>query len=163
MPAPTTVAELIEVVQKSRIVDEPRLTAYLQHLQSRGSHPTDPARLAAQLVRDGHLTNFQAQQLLAGKWRGFSIGKYKVLERLGSGGMGQVFLAEHKMMRRKVAVKVLPTAKAKDPSSLERFHREARAIAAMDHPNLVRAFDIDQDRQDSGELHYIVMEHVDGA
>ena len=73
--------------------------------------------------------------------------------------MGQVFLCEHKLMRRKVAVKVLPTAKAEDPSSLERFYREARAVAALDHPNIVRAYDIDQD----DNLHFLVMEYVDGA
>src|SRR5438552_2078930 len=81
------------------------------------------------------------------------------MERLGSGGMGSVFLCEHKLMRRRVAVKVLPTAKAEDPSSLERFYREARAVAALDHPNIVRAYDIDQD----DNLHFLVMEYVDGA
>jgi eukaryotic-like serine/threonine-protein kinase len=105
------------------------------------------------------LTHFQAEQFLLGKWRRFTIGKYKVLERLGSGGMGSVYLCEHKFMRRRVAVKVLPAAKAEDPSSLERFYREARAAAALDHPNIVRAYDIDQDEN----LHFLVMEYVDGA
>ena len=73
--------------------------------------------------------------------------------------MGQVYLCEHKLMRRRVAVKVLPTAKADDPSALERFIREARAVAALDHPNIVRAYDIDQDEK----LHFLVMEHVDGS
>jgi serine/threonine protein kinase len=73
--------------------------------------------------------------------------------------MGSVFLCEHKLMRRRVAVKVLPTAKAEDPSSLERFYREARAVAALDHPNIVRAYDIDQD----DNLHFLVMEYVDGS
>src|SRR5207253_4710479 len=136
-----------------------RLTSYLQQLQSKSGIPTDVSKFAGLLVRDGLLTFFQAEQFLLGKWKRFTIGKYKVLERLGAGGMGQVYLCEHKLMRRKVAVKVLPTAKAEDPSSLERFHREARAVAALDHPNLVRAFDIDQDEN----LHFLVMEYVDGA
>ncbi|MCS7017446.1 MAG: serine/threonine protein kinase, partial [Gemmatales bacterium] len=89
----------------------------------------------------------------------FTIGKYKVLEKLGSGGMGQVFLCEHLLMRRRVAIKVLPTSKAQDPAGLERFYREARAIAAVDHPNLVRAYDIDQ----ADNLHFLVMEYVDGV
>ncbi len=110
-------------------------------------------------MRDGLLTTFQAEQFLQGKWRRFTIGKYKVLERLGSGGMGSVYLCEHKLMRRRVAVKVLPSAKAEDTSSLERFYREARAVAALDHPNIVRAYDIDQD----DKLHFLVMEHVDGC
>ena len=96
---------------------------------------------------------------MQGKWRRFTIGKYKVLEKIGSGGMGQVYLCEHKLMRRRVAVKVLPTAKAADDAARERFYREARAVAALDHPNIVHAYDIDQDEN----LHFLVMEYVDGA
>src|SRR5438552_4065567 len=81
------------------------------------------------------------------------------MERLGSGGMDSVFLCEHKLMRRRAAVKVLPSAKASDPSSLERFYREARAVAALDHPNIVRAYDVDQEEA----LHFLVMEYIDGS
>src|SRR5262249_26689149 len=62
-------------------------------------------------------------------------------------------------MRRRAAVKVLPAAKAADPAALERFYREARAVAALDHPNIVRAYDIDQE----DNLHFLVMEYVDGS
>src|ERR1700722_7865281 len=159
MPAPASSDELLDLVRKSGVLEDKRLDAHLQKLREAGALPTEPAKLAAALVRDGLLTNFQCEQLLQGKWRRFTIGKYKVLERLGSGGMGSVFLCEHKFMRRRVAVKVLPTAKAADPSSLERFYRESRAVAAVDHPNIVRAYDIDQDET----LHFLVMEYVDGA
>ena len=159
MPAPATAEEFIELIRKSGVVEEARVSAYVKQLQSTSNLPTDLSKLAGLFVRDGLLTFFQAEQFLLGKWKRFTIGKYKVLERLGSGGMGQVFLCEHKLMRRKVAVKVLPTAKAEDPSSLDRFYREARAVAALDHPNIVRAYDIDQD----DNLHFLVMEYVDGA
>jgi serine/threonine protein kinase len=159
MPAPANTNEFLELVRKSGVLDEKRLDAHLQKLRDAGSLPTDPGKAAGMLVRDGLLTTFQAEQILQGKWRRFSIGKYKVLERLGSGGMGSVYLCEHKLMRRRVAVKVLPTAKAADPSSLERFYREARAVAALDHANIVHAYDIDQD----DNLHFLVMEYVDGA
>jgi serine/threonine protein kinase len=159
MPSPTTNDEFLELVRKSGVVDEKRLDAYLDKARAAQALPAEPPRLAGLLVRDGVLTHFQAEQFLQGKWRRFTIGKYKVLERLGSGGMGSVYLCEHKLMRRRVAVKVLPTAKAEDASSLERFYREARAVAALDHPNIVRAYDIDQD----DKLHFLVMEHVDGA
>src|SRR5215203_5873884 len=159
MAAPLTIDEFLDLVRKSGVVEEKRLDAYLEKARAVAPLPTDPGRLAGFLVRDGMLTNFQAEQLLLGKWRRFNIGKYKVLERLGSGGMGSVYLCEHKLMRRRVAVKVLPTAKAEDSSSLERFYREARAVAALDHPNIVRAYDIDQDEN----LHFLVMEYVDGA
>src|SRR3954451_13616390 len=164
MPAPTTAAELVDLIRKSGVVDGARLTAHLQQLEARGALPADPPGLASQLLRDGLVTHFQVEQFLLGKWKGFTIGKYRILERLGSGGMGQVYLGEHRLMRRKVAIKVLPTAKAKDPSSLERFHREGRAVAALDHPNPVRAFDIGEDEAESSRsVHYLVMEYVDGA
>src|SRR5262245_47102122 len=159
MPAPTTADELLELVIKSNLVEEPRVRAYVQKLGEKGTVPSDPAKLAQFLVRDALLTYFQAEQLLQGKYKRFSLGKYKVLERLGSGGMGTVFLCEHKLMRRRVAVKVLPLPKAEDKASLDRFMREARAIAAVDHPNIVRAYDLDQD----DNLHFLVMEWVDGT
>jgi serine/threonine protein kinase len=159
MPAPSSAEDLLELIRKSGVVDERKLATHIQRLRESGQMPAEPVRLATQLVRDGVLTHFQAEQFLQGKWRRFTIGKYRVLERLGSGGMGSVYLCEHTLMRRRVAVKVLPTNKANDPSALERFYREARAVAALDHPNIVRAYDIDQDEN----LHFLVMEHVDGS
>src|SRR5207253_5242362 len=88
-----------------------------------------------------------------------TLGKYKVLERLGAGGMESVFLCEHNFMRRRAAAKVLPPARAADPAALDRFYRQARAVAALDHPNIVRAYDIDQDEN----VHFLVMQYVDGA
>ena len=159
MPAPVTNDELLDLVRKSGVLDEKRLDAYLAKVASSNAIPPEPGKFAGLMVRDGVLTHFQAEQFCQGKWRRFTIGRYKVLERLGAGGMGSVYLCEHKLMRRRVAVKVLPTAKADDPASLERFYREARAVAALDHPNIVRAYDIDQD----DKLHFLVMEFVDGA
>jgi serine/threonine protein kinase len=159
MPSPTTIDEFLELVRKSGVVDDKRLAAHVEKVRAAGTLPANPSLMAGLLVRDGLLTHFQAEQFLQGKWRRFTIGKYKVLERLGQGGMGSVYLCEHKLMRRRVAVKVLPTNKAEDTSSLERFYREARAVAALDHPNIVRAYDIDQD----DKLHFLVMEHVDGS
>ena len=111
------------------------------------------------LIEAGLLTRFQAEQTLQGKWRGFTLGKYSVLERLGSGGMGTVYLCEHLSVRRRVAIKVLPNSQADNPSALGRFYREARAAGILDHPNLVKAHDIDQDNG----LHFLVMDYVDGS
>jgi serine/threonine protein kinase len=159
MPAPSSPDEFLDLVRKSGVLDEKRLAAYEQQLRASGTMPADAGKLAGAMIRDGLLTHFQGEQFLLGRWRRFTIGKYKVLERLGSGGMGSVYLCEHKFMRRRVAVKVLPAAKAEDPAALERFYREARAVAALDHPNIVRAYDIDQD----DKLHFLVMEYVDGT
>ncbi len=160
MALPSTTNEFLEILVKSGVLEKNVLDPYLQQMRAAGSFPDKPKKLAAVLVRDGLLTPFQVGQFLQGKWRGFCIsGKYKLLDHLGAGGMGSVFLCEHKSMRRRVAIKVLPVAQAKDPASLERFYREARAVAALDHPNIVRAHDIDHD----GRYHFLVLEYVEGA
>ena len=118
MPAPTTIDEFLDLCRKSGVVDDRRLAAHVEKLRAASQLPAEPVKLAQRLVDDGLLTRFQAEQFLQGKWRRFTLGKYKVLERLGSGGMGSVYLCEHIMMRRRVAVKVLPAARAEDSSSL---------------------------------------------
>jgi serine/threonine protein kinase len=159
MSVPNSVEELIQLIRKSGMIDETRLGSYLQRREYARGHSTDPREFADDLIRDGVLTCFQAEQYLLGKWRGFTIGKYKLLERVGVGGMGQVFLCEHMFMKRRVAVKVLPPAKAEQPAALGRFYREARAAGGLQHNNVVRTHDIDQD----GNLHFIVMDYVDGS
>jgi serine/threonine protein kinase len=142
------------------VLDPKLLDDQIQDMTTAGSLPEEPRTLAKVLVRDGLITYFQAEQLMQGRHQGFVInGKYKVLERLGSGGMGTVFLCEHKVMRHRVALKVIRLDKANDVSALQRFFREARAVAAMDHPNIVRAHDVDQD----GKLLFLVMAYVDGT
>jgi serine/threonine protein kinase len=158
MSVPSSVEELLQLIRKSGMVDEQKLSAYLQRRQLTRGVSADPREFADELVRDGVVTYFQSEQFLLGKWRGFTIGKFKLLERVGVGGMGQVFLCEHMFMKRRVAVKVLPPAKADQPAALGRFYREARAAGSLDHPNIVRTHDIDQD----GNLHFIVMDYVDG-
>lgn len=156
MPGPITVEEFLKLIHKSEVVEAKTLARFLE---KRVLDAEANARsLADEMVERGVLTNFQAEQLLQGKWRGFTIGRYKYLERIGIGGMGQVFLCEHVHTRRRVAIKVLPPAKAEHPAALGRFYREARAAAALQHPNVVRIHDIDQD----GDLHFIVMEYVAG-
>lgn len=151
----------LETLRKSGLVEEAVVSNYMDQLRDAGGIPSDSKTLAQCMVRDALLSQFQSDQLVAGKWRGFHVAKYRVLEKIGIGGMGQVYLAEHKYMKHRVALKVLPRSKSSDPSSLERFYREAKAGAAMDHPNLVRAYDIDYDQ--SSDLHYLVMEYVDGV
>jgi len=131
MPSPATADEFLDLVRKSGVVDEARVNSFVETAGGRPSL-SEPSKLAGLLVKNGLLTYFQADQILQGKWKRFFIGKYKVLERIGTGGMGQVFLCEHKLMRRRVAVKVLPAVKAADPAALDRFYREARAVAALD-------------------------------
>src|SRR5258706_5263433 len=140
MAVPATVDDFIDLVRKSGVADEKRLDACLGKL--RPDMPADAPKAAGLLVHHGILTNFQAENILAGKWRRFSIGKYKVLERLGSGGFAQVYLCEHKLMRRRVAVKVLPVGQTKNTSAPARLPREAHATAETHHPHIAYAYDI---------------------
>src|SRR6516162_10808107 len=160
MPTPSTILEFLDFTLRSELLERRALDTYLTELAHVKEQPTTPKQLAQAMVRDGVLTTLQAGLLLKGKWRNFIIsGKYKLLEHLGTGGMGSVYLCEHVLMRRKVALKVLPSDRINDPVVLERFYREARAVAALDHRNIVRAHDIDRD----GELHFLVLEYVDGS
>ena len=160
MPTPATVGEFIEVIRKSGLIPDAQLQSELTRLKEAPATPQNVDQLAQALVRDGVLTKFQAKQLKLGRHKRFEIaGKYRLLELLGVGGMGAVYLCEHMFMKRLVALKVLPVEKMDDPSALARFYREARAVAAMDHPNIVRAYDIDKFES----MHFLVMEFVDGT
>jgi serine/threonine protein kinase len=155
MPAPATTTDFLDVVRKSRLVEESDLVAFAaRHVDL----PDDPTVIAKALKSDHLLTNFQVEQLLRGKYRGFILGRYKLQDRIGLGGMGQVFLAEHGTMRKKVAIKVLPPDRSSNQFARERFVREARATGQLEHPNLIRAYDLDQD----GDVHFLIMEYVDG-
>jgi len=154
---PATIDAFIEVGIKSGLFQADRLNEY-QLLRQDDAQSVEA--YAAMLVRQDLLTDFQAEKLLAGRWKGFVInGKYRLLERVGAGGMGCVYLAEHVFMQRRVALKVLPVDLAKDKATVERFYFEARAAARLDHPNIVRAHDIDRE----GALHFLVLEYVDGG
>lgn len=150
----------IDLVRRSELVEGDRLDEVLGELESKvGKVAADDSRVVCQHLRDaGLLTRWQCDKLLAGRHKGFFLGKYKLLDHLGTGGMSAVYLAEHVHMHRRVAIKVLPQARVHDSSYLARFYREARAAASLDHPHVVRAYDVDN----QGETHYLVMEYVAG-
>ncbi len=89
---------------------------------------------------------------------GLRLGKYRLLRLLGRGGMGEVYLAEHEMLRNQVAVKVLPEELARDRDMVERFLREARSAASLRHPNIIRIHDVGQENG----LNYFSMDYVEG-
>jgi serine/threonine protein kinase len=155
-----TTNKLVDLLRRSNLVDEAKLTAFLDNATRTHGEAAleDQNKLADLLVEANLVTRWQAEKLLAGKHRGFRLGKYKLLGQIGKGGMSSVYLAEHELMKRRVAIKVLPKNRVNDSSYLERFRLEARAVAKLDDPNIVRAYDIDNE----GDVHYIVMEYVDG-
>jgi serine/threonine protein kinase len=114
--------------------------------------------LVNELVRRKRLTKYQAARLCHGNIEGLSYGNYIVLDELGAGGMGVVFRAEHRRMKRVVALKVLPAEMLKSEIAVQRFHREVEAAAKLTHPNIVAAYDADE----SDGVHFLVMEYVGG-
>src|SRR6185437_8393125 len=103
------------------------------------------------------LSPFQAAEIRAGR-TGLVLGNYCILERIGAGGMGQVFKARHRLMDRVVALKTLPNQAMAGEDSIARFRREVLSAAKLSHPNIVAAYDADV----SGQVHFLVMEYIEG-
>src|SRR5258707_11440264 len=89
---------------------------------------------------------------------GTTVRHYRITRALGRGGMGEVLAAEGSKLHRQVALKILPEAMASDPERLQRFQREAQAVAALNHPNVVTVYSVEE----AGGLHFLTMELVDG-
>jgi serine/threonine-protein kinase len=153
-----TVESFVALVKQCGLIDAELLKKHWKELKEAGVALAEPRQIADEFVNRKLLTRWQADKLLQGRHKGFFLGKYRLLSLLGSGGMSAVYLAEHVLMRRRVAIKVLPKQRVDDSSYLERFHREAQAVAALDHRNIVRAYDVDQEK----DIHFLVMEYVPG-
>jgi len=94
---------------------------------------------------------------------GTLLGNYKIVQLLASGGMGQVYVAEDSKLERRIALKVLPADMAADPERLERFEREAKVVASLNHPHIVTIHSVEEaPGPDGGTLHFITMELVEG-
>lgn len=118
----------------------------------------DGDELAEILVNQNGLTRWQAQRLLVGN-SAFYLGRYKFMNPLGEGAHGVVFRAVHSVMRRTVAVKILSRARLTHRNARARFRREVQAMARLNHPNIVAAFDAGQ----VGETQFLVMEYIEGS
>lgn len=119
----------------------------------------DGEQMARELVRQKKLTRYQAEQIYSGKGKTLVLGNYVVLDKLGQGGMGVVLKAEHKRLKRLVALKVMSASIVKTPDALKRFHREVEAAAKLRHPNVVATDDADEAKG----THFLVMEYVAGT
>jgi len=158
--AKLSVDSFLDYVERSELVEAPALHQALLDFKAEhgGQLPEDADVLADYLVQKKLLTSWHVQKLMDKRYKKFFLGKYKILRQIGSGGMSTVFLAEHTLMHRQRAVKVLPKDRIRDSSYLARFHLEAQATAQLDHPNIVRCYDVDNDE----DTHYIVMEYIEG-
>ena len=123
------------------------------------SGAADAETMARVLVKAKLLTAYQAQQAYARRGKSLILGNYLILDKIGQGGMGMVLKARHRRMDRIVALKVLSPNLVKLPELLSRFHREVKAAARLEHPNIVTAYDADESRG----THFFVMQFVDGS
>jgi len=133
----------------------------------------DPAlRQEVQRLLDSHVETGLTEGLrtalspgpttLPGDLVGQRLNHYEIVALLGTGGMGEVYVAKDTRLLRRVAVKLLPADVTADPARRERFHREARAVAALNHPGIVTIHSVEQSDSSTGSVHFITMELVDG-
>ncbi|MBI3866488.1 MAG: serine/threonine protein kinase [Planctomycetia bacterium] len=152
-----TIESFLKHLANSGILSADEL-AQIQKQVPREKLQQDAQELGKDLARQKKLTLFQVNAIYNGKTQGLTLGNYILLDRIGAGGMGMVFKAKHRRMKRIVAVKVLPKAGKKDPEIFKRFQRELEAAAKLTHANIVAAFDADE----HNGTHFLAMEFVDG-
>ncbi len=111
----------------------------------------------ALLVAVQAIADDQAQSLVGRK-----LGRYQILSLLGRGGMGEVYLAQDPRLGRKLALKLLPQEFTLDRERVQRFKQEARAASALNHPNIITIFEIDQVQTEAGGVHFIAAEFING-
>jgi serine/threonine protein kinase len=160
-PSPATgkddAVRFVDVLTQNRLVGDSDIKALWTQIFPSGG-PGNVDRLAAELIRLGKLTKYQAAAIRQGKTKGLVIGNYVVLDKIGSGGMGLVLKARHRQLQRTVALKLLPPSISRDRAAVIRFRREVAAVANLRHPNIVAALDAGE----TGGLLFLVMELVDG-
>jgi len=170
---PADANELLAALRAGRLISSIQLRQLaIEWSESRPDEPDDPVegtrRRALELVAAGLLTAWQVDQVLSGRARRLHMGRYRLLEWLGAGGMGSVYKAEHPLMKRVVALKILGDAPRRSavelcPNAMRlaaaRCRREVEAAARLSHPNIVAAFDAVRAR---GKL-ILVMEYVEGV
>lgn len=151
-----TAQDFLKALEESRLLTPEQWQRVQQ--ESSQNAPADAETLARTLIRERLLTNWQAGMLLAGRSK-FFLGKYKLLKELGRGGMGAVYQAEHVALGRMVALKIMsPHLMQQDRGAVARFEREIQAASALNHPNIVAAFDAGHVEN----THFLVMEYVPG-
>src|SRR5579871_4322881 len=150
-----TVAGLVEAVLRSGLLQPAQREELVQRLQGRF---TEPWSLAEYLVRWGWLTVYQIHQLSECDHPVLAVGPYRILDRLGEGGVSKIFKAWHKERNIPVALKVIHPELLNNDETLGRLRREMRLVGQLSHPNVVKAYDVTL----SGATHYFAMEFVEG-
>ena len=126
--------EFLQLVTKSGLVDQVALDDFVANAKLNEK----PSSVGDALIQCGLLSHWQNSKLQKGRWKGMCLGKYRVIEKIASGGMGRVYLARHKTLGNNVAIKVLAEDYRKSPNAAKRFLREAKVAANLNHPNITR-------------------------
>jgi eukaryotic-like serine/threonine-protein kinase len=154
---PVSYEQFVKSLSDSGLLADDELVAIVGRVP-RDERGINVEEFAKDLVRNRKLTRYQASVLYQGQARSLIFGDYVIVDKIGSGAMGQVFKAQHRRLKRFVALKVLRASSAKSEKSVKRFQREAEAAAKLTHANIVAVYD-------AGEMHgthYIVMQYVEG-
>ncbi len=157
-----TAASFLACLKRSKLIESNRLERLLSTFRDRGVDLDDAKALSRAFVQTDALTEWQASKLEQGRYKGFFLGRYRLQRLLSTGETSAVYLAHHLFMNRQCAIKVLPGHRVKDTSYLGRFYREAEAVASLDHQNIVRAYDIGCQDENGTDLHYLVLQYVEG-
>ncbi len=162
MTSSTSHSVLCNAALASGLLSQQQLDDALTGLAARNAgtaaaKPITDEQLGQRLVDLGYLNRWQVEQLKEGRTK-FNLGPYRIVNAIGQGGMGHVFKAEHKLLGRIEAIKVLPKSKS-TPEAVAAFQREIRAQAQLDHPNLVRVSYADYE----GDTYFFVTEYVPGT
>src|SRR5579884_3542089 len=158
-----TLSECLRALYESALLTPQQARGILKDYP--GLTEGDAPLLARALTARGLLSEYQVKRLRAGQTFGLVLGNYRIVDWLGAGGMGVVFKAEHVHMKRPVAVKVLLGENEGGNVFLERFTSEMQALAGLNHPNIVLAFDAGEVEVPGNRgqvLRYLVMEYVPG-
>ena len=154
---PKNLDEFLKCLAASRLMTRSEIDQFMAGLPPE-RRPTEQGSLAKELVQAKKLTKYQAACIYQGKPYHLLFGQYEVIDRIGVGGMGQVYKARHRKMDQLRAVKVLSSKSLQSERSVERFRREVRMAAQLAHDNIVTTHDADEE---DGEQ-YLVMEYVEG-
>lgn len=149
------VATFISSLRECQLLDAGQLDAVVRRPAPPGD---DPMPLARDLIQRNLLTAYQVNQVVRGQAKELVIGPYRLLDKLGEGGMGQVFKAHHQPMDRIVALKIIKKEKLTNAVAVQRFLQEIRVAGQLVHPNIVMAFDAGQ----VNGTHYFAMEYIEG-
>jgi serine/threonine-protein kinase len=151
----TTADKLIEELRSYNLLS----AAQLAELEALPDRPSDSRELAKEIVKRDWLTRYQANVVYQGRSKDLLLGPYLLIDKLGEGGMGEVYRARHVRLERIVALKLIRTEKMKSKDAISRFQREAKAAASLSHPNIVTLWEDGQE----GNVHFFAMEFIKGV